>query len=335
MIFVTGGTGLLGSHLLFQLTSEGKSVRAIYRNFDSISRVQKLFNFYNPKASNQLFKLIEWVVCDVRDVVTLEEVMTDCNQVYHCAAAVSFRKKHFHSMMKINREGTANMVNVALTLPIEKFCFVSSTAAVAKDDTKPDVPLVETNKWIQSEETSGYAISKYSSEKEVWRGIEEGLNAVIINPSVIIGAWSWEESSMTIFKTISNGFKFYTKGANAFVDARDVAKAMFLLMESPISNQRFLCTGTNVSFREVFNLIAAALNQKPPSIQAGMFLSQLARFVDGIQSLFTNKRVLTKESVNSAYSVTSYNSSKLLKAIDFQFTPLGETIENAVKGRIL
>lgn len=335
MIFVTGGTGLLGSHLLFQLTSEGKSVRAIYRNFDAISRVQKLFDFYNPTASKQLFSLIEWKACDVLDVITLEEEMTGCTQVYHCAATVSFRRKHFHSMLKINREGTANMVNIALTLPIERFCFVSSTSAVAKDDIKPNLPLVESNKWIQSDHTSGYAITKYSSEKEVWRGIEEGLNAVIINPSVIFGAWDWEESSMTIFKTIANGFKFYTSGSNAFVDARDVSKAMFLLMESSISKERFLCTGTNVSFREVFNLIAASLNQKAPSIQAGKLLSHFARFADGIKCIFTNKRVLTKESVHSAHSNTTYDSSKLLKAIDFQFTPLRDTIENAVKGRIV
>lgn len=334
MIFVTGGTGLLGSHLLFQLTSEGKSVRAIYRNFDAISRVQKLFDFYNPNSSQDLFKQIEWAACDVLDVVTLEEVMTGCNQVYHCAATVSFRKKSFHSMMKINREGTANVVNVALGLPIEKFCFVSSTSAVAKDELKPNLPLVESNKWVQSDKTSGYALSKYSSEKEVWRGIEEGLNAVIINPSVIIGAWSWNESSMTIFKTIANGFKYYTLGSNAFVDARDVARAMILLMDSPISKQRFLCTGTNVSFRELFNLIAATLNKKAPSVQAGVFLTHLARIADGFKSIFTNKRVLTKDSVRSAHSITSYNSSKLLSAIDFQFTPLKETVENAVKGRL-
>lgn len=335
MIFVTGGTGLLGSHLLFQLTAEGKSVRAIYRNFDHISRVQRLFEYYNPKDGKMLFSQIEWLECNVLDVVTLEESMMGCSQVYHCAATVSFQKKSFHSMMKINREGTANLVNVALTLPIEKFCFVSSTSAVAKDETKPNAPLIENNKWVQSDQTSGYALSKYSSEKEVWRGIEEGLNAVIINPSVIIGAWSWDESSMTIFKTIANGFKYYTKGSNAFVDARDVVKAMFLLMESSISSQRFLCTGTNVSFRELFNLIAAALNKKAPSVEAGMFLSQIARYADYFKSLFTGERVLTKESVRSAHSITSYDSSKLLNAIDFQFTPLTETIENAVKRRIV
>lgn len=334
MIFVTGGTGLLGSHLLFQLTSEGKSIRAIYRNFDGISRVRKLFDFYNPKISKQLFALIEWVECDVLDVVTLEEVMTGCSDVYHCAATVSFRKKDFHSMMKINREGTANVVNIALTLPIRKLCYVSSTSAVAKDEVNPSFPLVESNKWVQSHQTSGYALSKYSAEKEVWRGIEEGLNAVIINPSVIIGAWSWEESSMTIFKTIANGFKFYTNGSNAFVDARDVSKAMIALMKSDLSSERFLCTGTNISFKGLFDFIANALNQKAPSVQAGMILSQMARFADAIKSVFTGKRVLTKESVRSAHSITSYDNSKLLKAIDFQFTPLKDSVENAVRGKI-
>lgn len=335
MIFVTGGTGLLGSHLLFQLTSEGKSIRAIYRNFDAISRVQKSFDYYNPKDSKQLFELIEWVKCDILDVVTLEEVMIGCTDIYHCAATVSFRKKDFHSMMKINREGTANVVNVALTLPIRKLCFVSSTSAVAKDETNPRLPLIESNKWVQSDQTSGYALSKYSAEKEVWRGIEEGLNAVIINPSVIIGAWSWDESSMTIFKTIANGFKYYTKGSNAFVDARDVSKAMVMLMNSSISSERFLCTGTNILFRELFNQIAVSLKQKPPSIEAGIFMSHLARIADSLKSIFTGKRVLTKESVRSAHSITSYDSSKLVKAIGFKFTPLKYSVENAVKGRII
>ncbi len=334
MIFVTGGTGLLGSHLLFQLASQGNSIRAIYRNFDHISRVQKLFDFYNSNESKRLFNQIEWVVCDVLDVVTLEEVMTGCEQVYHCAATVSFRKKDFHSMMKINREGTANLVNVALTLSVQKFCFVSSTSAVAKNELKPHLPIVESNKWVQSNQTSGYALSKYSAEKEVWRGIEEGLNAVIINPSVIIGAWSWNESSMTIFKTIANGFKFYTNGSNAFVDARDVAKSMVLLMDSNISNERFLCIGTNIYFKELFDLIALALNQKPPSIQAGLFLSHLARIADAFKSLFTGSRVLTKESVRSAHTHTSFDNSKLLAAIDLEFTPLKETVENATRGRL-
>lgn len=158
--------------------------------------------------------------------------------------------RDFQSMLKINREGTANVVNCALSLSVERFCYVSSTAAVGKTmDTSGTYFVVESNKWDPTEPHSGYAISKYVAENEVWRGIEEGLNAVIINPSVIIGPGNWNESSLTIFRTLSKGLKFYTSGSNAFVDVRDVVKAMRSLINTPSSfHQRYLCTGTNTSF---------------------------------------------------------------------------------------
>lgn len=334
MIFVTGGTGVLGSHLLYRLAIEGKQVRAIFRDTARIENVRKLFSFYDAGNAARLFAGIEWVKCDVLDVVELEEAMTGCDTVYHCAAMVSFQKRDFFRMMKINRQGTANIVNIALDLGYKKLCFVSSTAAVSVNEELPEAALVESNKWVQSPDTSGYAISKYSSEKEVWRGIEEGLDAVIINPSMIIGPGNWDESSLTILRTVASGFKFYTKGANAFVDARDVARAMFLLMESDIKNERFLCTGTNISFRQIFELMAAAMKVKAPSIYAGPFLSNMARRLSWLKGVFTGKRTLTRETVKSAHSVTTYNSSKLQKAIGFEFTPISETIDNAVKGRM-
>lgn len=334
MIFITGGTGLLGSHLLYRLAGEGDRIRAIYRDRSKIERVEHLFRYYDPTNADELLSRIEWIACDVLDVVTLEEVMTGCEKVYHCAAMVSFNRRDFFRMMKVNRQGTANIVNMALELKYKKLCFVSSTAAVAVNEEDPDAPLVETNKWTQSPGTSGYAISKYSSEKEVWRGVEEGLDAVIINPSMIIGPGNWDESSLTIFRTVASGFRFYTRGANAFVDARDVAEAMFALMESEIVNKRFLCTGTNISFREVFTLIAKALNVNPPSVYAGLFVSNIARRMSWLKGIFTGKRTLTRETVRSAHSVTLYDSSRLQEAIGIRFRPIEETIANAVKGRL-
>jgi len=334
MIFVTGGTGVLGSHLLYRLVSEGEQVRAIYRDENKLRHVSELFAFYNPELGSTLFAEIVWIKCDILDVVTLEEAMMGCEYVYHCAAIVSFRKKDFFHMMKINRQGTANVVNIALDLGYKKLCFVSSTAAVAKDLANPG-KVMESNKWTQSGDTSGYAISKYSSEKEVWRGIEEGLDAVIINPSMILGPGNWDESSLTIFRTVAKGFRFYTRGANAFVDARDVAHAMVLLMRSDISRERFLCTGTNIGFRELFEMIAREIGVKPPSIEAGPLMSALAYRVAGIAGFFTGRLTLTRETARSAQSVTVYDSSKLEKAVGFEFTPLEDTIRNAVRGRIL
>lgn len=334
MIFVTGGTGVLGSHLLYRLAVGKYRIRAIFRDGSKISRVEQLFRYYDAENADELLSRIEWVECDVLDVVTLEEVMAGCDTAYHCAAVVSFHRRDFFRMMKINRQGTANIVNIALELNYKKLCFVSSTAAVAVNEEFPEAALVETNKWVQGPETSGYSISKYSSEKEVWRGVEEGLDAIIINPSMIFGPGNWDESSLTIFRTVAEGFKFYTHGANAFVDVRDVTEAMVRLMESDIKNERFLCTGTNISFKRLFELMAAAMKVKPPYIYANSFMSNIARRMSWFKGLFTGKRTLTRETVRSAHSVTTYDSSKLQKAIGLNFRPIEETIENTVKGRM-
>lgn len=334
MIFVTGGTGVLGSHLLYELTRNGESVRAIYRDESKINSVKRVFDHYNPSEGRHYFSKIEWIECDVLDLIALEDAMQGCVLVYHCAALVSFQKKDFFKMMKINRQGTANIVNLSLDLKVRKLCFVSSTAAVSQDPQRTNEALVEKNKWIQTPETSGYAISKYSSEKEVWRGIEEGLDAVIINPSMILGAGSWNESSLTILRTIASGFKFYTHGSNAFVDARDVATGMVQLMNSDVKNERFLCTGQNVAFRTLFTLVAEQMHVKPPSIYAGPFLSGIARRLDYLISIFTGKRSLTKETVLSAQAKTVYDSSKIKNAIGIEFRSLDETIRNAIAGKI-
>ncbi|MGV3629936.1 MAG: NAD-dependent epimerase/dehydratase family protein [Bacteroidota bacterium] len=335
MILVTGGTGLLGSNLLFELSASGGPVRAIYRDASKIGTVQKLFRKLDPELGETRFHKIEWVPCDVLDVVTLEEAMTGCDYVYHCAAQVSFRRRDFTSMMKINRQGTFNLVNIALDLKIKKLCYVSSTAAVGKVQ-QPDGHdyVVESNKWTQSPNTSGYSISKYSAEKEVWRAMEEGLRIVIINPSVIFGPGNWEESSLTIFRTLAKGLRFYTKGSNAFVDVRDVVRAMVSLQNSEISGQRFLCTGTNIRFYDLFLLIAKELKVKPPAIFANRFLCQVAWRLVAISELVGKRPTLTRESVNSSQSHTQYDSSKLVKALDFKFTDLRETIAYTVKNRL-
>lgn len=331
MIFVTGGTGLLGSHLLFQLTNSDVQIKAIYREEEKIKTVEKIFSFYDPINFKNRLKKIKWVHCDILDIISLEEELKSCKTVYHCAALVSFYRKDFYQLMKINREGTANIVNACLNNNISKICYVSSTAAIGSND---DIVTEET-KWKQSPSTSGYSISKYSAEKEVWRGVEEGLNAVIVNPCLLIGAGNWKESSMTIFKTIDDGLKFYTSGSNAFVDARDVAEIMEKLMNSDIKNERFLCIGENSSFINMLSIVAQNLNKKAPSIKVSKFLMKLTWLISGIVSKMIGKKpVITKETANSAFSNTIYDASKVKNALNFEFKSLEESISNAVKGRI-
>lgn len=332
MVLVTGGTGLLGSHLLVRLVQSQDKVRVLYRSTAKKESVQKVFTYYFKTEAAQFLEKLEWVEGDILDLYTLGQSFEGVTHVYHCAGFVSFAQRDFTKLMKINREGTANVVNFCLKYNIQKLVHVSSTAAIGGDD---DQVISEQTKWIQSPETSGYSISKYSAEKEVWRGIEEGLKAVIVNPSVIFGAGNWEESSLTILRTVANGFPFYTNGSNAFVDARDVAEIMVQLMKSDVENERFLCLGESISFKELLSLIAKKLHKKPPSINTPKWMMGLTWRITAFLALFTRKSpAITKQSAKTAFGNKVYSNEKITKTLNFQFRTIEDTIENAVNGRI-
>lgn len=332
MVLVTGGTGLLGSHLLVRLVQSHDNVRVLYRSTAKKESVQKVFTYYFKTEAAQFLEKLEWVEGDILDLYTLGQAFEGVTHVYHCAGFVSFAQRDFTKLMKINREGTANVVNFCLKYNIQKLVHVSSTAAIGGDD---DQVISEQTKWIQSPETSGYSISKYSAEKEVWRGIEEGLKAVIVNPSVIFGAGNWEESSLTILRTVANGFPFYTNGSNAFVDARDVAEIMVQLMKSEVENERFLCLGESITFKELLSLIAKKLHKKPPSINTPKWMMGLTWRITAFLALFTRKSpAITKQSAKTAFGNKVYSNDKIKKTLNFQFITIEDTIENAVNGRI-
>jgi len=332
MIYVTGGTGLLGSHLLVELTNSYNSIRAIYRSEIKIEQVKRLFQFRYTDSWEAYFKKIEWVKGDILDVPFLTESIRGCNKIYHSAALVSFHPKDFQQLLKINREGTANIVNVCLSENIDKLCYVSSTAAIGQDTKKI---TTENTKWKNSPTTSGYSISKYSAEKEVWRGIEEGLNAVMVNPCVILGAGNWNYSSLTIFRTLRKGVKFYPPGSNAIVDARDVSEIMIKLMESDISSERYLCIGQNQSFKTLMETISSELNVKSPTIPVKRLVVTIAQKLAAFGSFFTRKKPsITSETVESLFSNHEYDNSKVCEALNFKFKSLEDTITYSVKGRI-
>lgn len=328
MILVTGGTGLVGSHLLFELSKTSASIRAIYRSESRIKHVEKLFEFYSKKTQNN-FNNIEWVKADVLDLISLKDALIDVTQVYHCAAFVSFNKKDFSKLIKINREGTTNLVNLCLEYGIKKFGHISSTAAIG--GIVGELTTEET-KWKYSNRTSGYAISKYNSEREVWRGSEEGMDVIILNPSLVLGAGNWNESSLTIFKTVEKGLKFYSPGQNAFVDPRDIASVFVELMSSSIKNERFLVFSENVPFKTLLTTIAQSLNVKPPAKCPPFWLAKLTSRILGFISFFTGKpATITKETTISAYSTMEYSNEKIKKALDYKFIPVTESIKNAVE----
>lgn len=335
MVFVTGGTGLLGSHLLAELVQQHDQITAIYRHKAKIDTVLQCFNFYFKENAENHFNKIRWEACDILDVPRLQELMEGHKIVYHCAGFVSFARKDFSKLIEINRYGTANVVNVSLAIGVDKFCHVSSTSAVGNKDIPVDEHINEEGKWVKTDETSGYSIAKYSAENEVWRGINEGLNAVIVNPSVIFGAGDWDESSMVIFKTIDKGLKFYPPGINSFVDARDVAKIMVELMTQQIFNERFLCIGGNYAFKEVFDMIASNMEKKKPSIRLNKTLMGIAWRASSLFAALTfSKPAVSRVTARSAFNVSKFSNQKIKNAIGYEFFDLEETVKNALAGRI-
>ncbi|MCC6288111.1 MAG: NAD-dependent epimerase/dehydratase family protein [Chitinophagaceae bacterium] len=313
MIFVTGGTGLLGSYLLRDLVAGGKEVSALYRT--SIPD--------EPYA-----KSVHWIQGDILDVVLLEEIMQKAKQVYHCAAIVSFNPAKKYEMLKINAEGTANVVNAALAGGVQKLMHVSSVSALGRNTN--GAPISEDDKWDEEKNKSAYGKSKYFAELEVWRGVSEGLNAVIVNPSTILGVGKWEkDGSAAIFKKAYEEFPWYTDGVGGFVDVADVAKAMIQLMESDISGERFIVNAESLPFKNVFTEIANAFGKKPPYKKAPPFMIKLLWRLEKLRSFFTSKDpLITKETAGSAQRKTYYDNSRLLKFLPgFQYKPVQQTIK--------
>lgn len=317
-ILVTGGTGFLGAYIIKHLVEKGYTVRAIHRSHNLPA--------YIPK---EIFDKVEWIEGDILDVVSLEDAMEGIDTVIHSAAIVSFLRKEQKKMYKINVEGTANVVNIALEKNIRRFVHISSIAALGRKLDGAHVD--EEKKWEESKVNTHYAKSKYKAELEVWRGISEGLNAVILNPSTILGYGDWHNGSSAIFKNVYKEFKWYTPGVNGFVDVEDVARATTLLMESNISEERFIINGDNWPFKKLMDTISGCFGKKKADRQTTLFLLSIAWRMEKLKSFFTGKKpLLTKESAKVAHSKTYFDNNKFLKAFpQFSFTPLEQTIEKA------
>ncbi len=323
LILVTGGTGLLGSHLLFDLIKSGRHVRAIKRANSNIEMVRKVFSYYiaNP---DDLFLKIEWINADLMDFGAIEDAMTGVTEIYHAAAVVSFYPKDHKAMLKINIEGTANLVNMAIEKKVSKFCYVSSVATLGRAENN-GVSTEETY-WIPSKKNSVYGISKYGAEREVWRGMEEGLNAVIINPSVILGPGFWQDNS-GLFRLVWEGLKYYTRGVNGYVDARDISKAMTALMDGNHFGQRFICSADNISYQDFFSLIAKYLGKPAPSVNVPPAMTSIAWRIEAVRAFFTgSKPEITCEMATTTSQVYTYSSDKLCTMLNFRFRPVEGSI---------
>ncbi|TDW45882.1 nucleoside-diphosphate-sugar epimerase [Flavobacterium sp. 270] len=332
MVLVTGGTGLVGAHLLLHLIENGENVRAIYRTQNNIQKTKTVFELYQK---GDLFEKINWLEADILDVPSLEIAFIDIDYVYHCAALISLEPQDEDKLRKTNIEGTANMVNFSIAKGIKKFCFVSSIAALG-DIAPHETYITEETDWNPEKPHSDYAISKYGAEMEVWRSLQEGLDVIIINPGVILGpipkTKTDDQGSAEFYTRVANGLSFYTLGSTGFVTVNDVVRIAFDLMKSDIKNERFTLIAENIVFRDILNTIADALKVKRPTIHATPFLVNLGWIADGIFStLFFQKRRLTKAAAKASYSNNLYTNEKIKTALGTVFTDVHQYIKDISK----
>lgn len=324
MILVTGGTGLVGAHLLYHLIKNDEKVRAIYRSKDRIEKVKEVFSFYTDDDS--LISKIEWFKADITQVPVMIPAFKGVTHLYHCAALISFDPKDYREMRKVNIHGTAILVNLAIDAKIKKLCFVGSIASVG--DSITGGLITEQCEWNKEADNSGYSITKFGAEMEVWRASQEGVEVVIVNPGVILGSGFWNSGSGKLFSQVNNGFKYYTEGITGFVGVKDVVKPMILLMNSDVKNERFILVSENKSFKEVFFTIAAALGKRPPSIKIKPWQTAILWRVSWVISKFTGKApLLSKYSARSAHSVSKYSSEKIKKVLNFEFEKIDDVIQ--------
>jgi dihydroflavonol-4-reductase len=324
MILVTGGTGFLGAYVIADLLLSGEEVRAIRRESSDMSEVNSILAL-KLKGREDLLQRLQWFETDLLDVIGLESAMQGTEEVYHCAGVVSFNSGDSSLLTQVNVEGTANMVNVALATGIKKFCHVSSIAALGRSRHSENID--EDSKWEDSPINSNYAISKMKGELEVWRGIEEGLNAVIVNPGVILGFGDLDKGAGKIYSRVWKGNPFYTTGVNGYVDVNDVSAAMIQLMKSPGSGKRFILVAENAGWKKILGTMARGFGKPQPNIKLPPLLVGLGWRILHLHYLISGTEPLvTRESARSAFNTFFYSSKKIEDEIGFRFMPLEDTI---------
>ncbi|MBF6607953.1 MAG: NAD-dependent epimerase/dehydratase family protein [Flavobacterium sp.] len=327
MILLTGATGLVGAHAALHLIEKGEKVRALYRTAESIQKTRSLFKIYERE---QLVEQIEWVQGDITDVPSLELAVAGIDQVWHCAAMISFDRRDEEKLRKANIEGTANLVNLSLAHSVTKFCYVSSIAALG-DPLRPEDFVDEETEWNPERHHSDYAITKHGAEMEVWRAQQEGLPSVIISPGVILGPGFWNRGSGEIFSTIADDLPFYTQGSTGFVAVTDVVDIMYKLMQSEISGQRFAVIAQNIIYRDLAFYIADELAVSRPTINAKPWMTEIAWIADYILSpIIRTKRKLYRDTARLLHDRTYYSNEKITAELNYNFTDIQSYIEQVV-----
>lgn len=324
MVLVTGGTGLVGVHLLFELAMSNTKVRAIYRTESKLKEVKKIFAYYTDNPT-MVFNKIEWEQADILDIPALEVVFRDISYVYHAAALISFDPRDFDLLYKTNVEGTANMVNLCIAHNIEKLCYVSTIGAIGPSVSGKKA--TEENEWSE-QNANVYALTKHAAEMEVWRGSQENLKVTIVNPGVIIGPGFWETGSGALFKIAKLGRKYCPPGGSGFVSVMDVVKSMIALMQSDSKGERFILVSENLNFKDILTKVTKAMCKKPPTKIIKIWQLKALRYLDYLSHVLTgNKRRITRNTIYGLQHQETYDNQKIKSVLDMEFVPLEKSIQ--------
>ena len=316
---------------MYFLLKENANVRDIHRKNSDLQSVKNVFALYTAEV-DALFNKIEWVEANITDIPALTEAFKNITKVYHCAAFISFDPSKYKVLKKANVEGTANVVNLCLANNIEKLCYVSSVATLGSNLNNQLIS--EETTWNPDEKNSVYAITKYGAEMEVWRGTQEGLETIIVNPGLILGTSPDGGGSSIIVSLGASGIPFYPSGAMGIVDVKDVVKAMMELMNSEIKNEQFILVGENISYKELLSRLAPLFGKKPPTKKLSQTIMFFLSGMDWLSNkLFNTKRRIVKATVRSMFTISIYDTFKIKNTIGFQFTPTEETLKRIAHER--
>ena len=321
MILVTGGTGFVGAYLLAELAKEGKQVRALKRPSSKTGHTEKLFAYKFGDKGAALFASIQWVDGDIMEIYTLDEALKDVDEVYHCATEVSLQDNDPDKVILPAEKGTENMVNAALARGVKKFCHVSSVAALGENNVGKEINEEAFEEFVY--ETSPYAVGKHLAETQVWRAYAEGLNAVVVCPSMIMGVWPGNKGTMSMFKFINNMPKYYTGGTMGYVDVQDVVNTMLGLMNGNHFGERYIISAENISFYDLFTAIAKSLGKPLPKRKLSVFTLQVFRFFNNIFS----RNKITSTMVEHGSGTYVFGNKKIVNQLNYKFVPISKSIE--------
>jgi len=328
MILITGATGLVGANLMWHLLQQNDRIKAIRRISSDLNPLRTIFSFYTASPDDFLLR-IDWIVADLLDEKSIVEALTGVKSIYHCAAVVSLANNS-HILMDTNVRGTQILVEAALRCEVESFCFVSSIAACGKAFSNELVD--ENTPWTENENRSAYSLSKYFSEQEVWNGIHKGLNAVIVNPGVILGVSGTSTGSSQLFTQVRKGLMFYTNGGSGYVDVRDVVRAMTELMAQRKYGERYILVSENCSNKLILSMMADGFNKRRPFIGVGRdVLNAVGAISEMIGKLLNFTPLIDRSTARSASNSTYYTSRKIETELGFKFNPMNKCVSEVCR----